>query len=128
MAAVHFAPYAAVKYTGTKATEFSISTARPKPTLKRGDIMIVDKRTAFNLTHKGFGNYEEVEEIKFIKADVQRKQELKAVTEKFEAVTAENHALFEKNVALVEELTALKGSMAAEKSMQKDDTTKQDGA
>jgi len=69
MAKVHYAPYEAVKYVGNKAKEFQHSTARPRPTLKKGDFAIVDRRTAFTLVEKGFGEFERADEIAFVKAD-----------------------------------------------------------
>ncbi|MBE0498572.1 MAG: hypothetical protein IBX43_04945 [Campylobacterales bacterium] len=63
MAKVHFAPYSAIRYVGEKPTLFATSLARPKPMLEVGDIVITDKRTAFNLVHKGFGNFEMVEDV-----------------------------------------------------------------
>lgn len=68
MSKVHFAPNSAIRYIGKERQEFSTSLARPKPILEHGDIVIVDKRTAFNLTHKGFGEFEMVEEIDFSQA------------------------------------------------------------
>ena len=74
MAKVHFAPFNAIKYVGSKAQVFHTSLARPKPTLKKGDIIIVDKVTAFNLVNKGFGEFVKVEEIEF--ATAKRLEEL----------------------------------------------------
>lgn len=71
MAKVHFAPNSAIKYVGSKAKVFDTSVARPKPMLKKGDIVVVDRKTAFNLVHKGFGDFKAVESIEFIKADAQ---------------------------------------------------------
>lgn len=70
MAKVHFAPYSAIRYVGGKSKEFVTSLARPKPMLKKGDIVIVDKKTAFNLVNKGFGEFVYAESIEFTKADV----------------------------------------------------------
>lgn len=70
MAKVHFAPYSAIKYVGSKAKDFNTSLARPKPTLKKGDIVIVEKKDAFNLVSKGFGEFVTVDAIEFKKADV----------------------------------------------------------
>jgi len=69
MAKVYYEPYKAIKYVGTKAKVFNTSLARPKPTLKKGDIVIVDKVTAFNLVNKGFGEFVSVDAIEFVKAD-----------------------------------------------------------
>ena len=55
MAKVHFAPYCAIVYVGSKTKELSTSLARPKPIIKRGDIVIVDKKDAHNFVNKGFG-------------------------------------------------------------------------
>jgi len=65
MAKVHFEPACAVKYVGNKSKEFSTSLARPKPKLTKGDIIIVDKKTSFNLVTKGFGEFREVKSIEF---------------------------------------------------------------
>ncbi len=70
MAKVHFAPMYAVRYVGTKTKEFSTSLARPKPTLNTGDILIVDKRQAFILTKKGFGDFEQVENIEALEFEI----------------------------------------------------------
>jgi hypothetical protein len=91
MATVHFAPYSAIKYIGSKAKVFHTSLARPKPKLKKGDIVIVDKKTAFNLVHKGFGEFELVEDISFVKADIQRAEELqKEIETEVEETTSED--------------------------------------
>ena len=83
MAKVYYEPYKAIKYVGTKAKVFNTSLARPKPTLKKGDIVIVDKVTAFNLVNKGFGDFVYEEKIEFIKAD-------KEISEKLELLEKEN--------------------------------------
>ena len=70
MAKVYFGPYRAIKYIGSKAKDLHTSLARPKPRLKKGDIVIVDRKTAFNLAHKGFGEFEDVDSIEFVKTDV----------------------------------------------------------
>jgi hypothetical protein len=67
MAKVHFAPNSAIRYVGAETKEFTNSLARPKPVLEYGDIIIVDRRTAFNLVNKGFGEYEDVEAIEIAK-------------------------------------------------------------
>jgi hypothetical protein len=69
MAKVHFLPYCAVKYVGSNLKELAVSTARPKPILKKGDLVIVDKRMGFNLVKKGFDQFEPVKDISFVKAD-----------------------------------------------------------
>ena len=69
MAKVYFAPFRAIKYVGAKAKTLHISLARPKPTLKKGDIAIVDKVTAFNLVNKGFGEFVNVDDISFTKIE-----------------------------------------------------------
>jgi len=69
MAKVYYEPYRAIKYVGAKAKVLNTSLARPKPTLKKGDIVIVDKVSAFNLVNKGFGDFVYEEEIEFVKAD-----------------------------------------------------------
>jgi hypothetical protein len=86
MATVHFAPYSAIKYIGSKAKVFHTSLARPKPKLKKGDIVIVDKKTAFNLVHKGFGEFELVEEISFVKADTQSAARIKELEDQLDGV------------------------------------------
>lgn len=63
MAKVLFAPFYAVKYIGSETKEFTSSLARPRPSISTGDIVIVDKRTAFNLVEKGFGDFEMVSNI-----------------------------------------------------------------
>lgn len=68
MSKVHFEPNSAIRYIGKEQKEFTTSLARPKPIMEHGDILIVDKRVAFNLTQKGFGEFEMVEEIHVYKA------------------------------------------------------------
>lgn len=89
MATVHFAPYKAVKYVGSKAKELTTSSARPKPILKKGDIVIVDKRTGFNMVHKGFGLYEDVENISFVKADKETAATIQELQEKIASLNEE---------------------------------------
>lgn len=108
MAKVHFAPFSAIKYVGSKAKVFNTSLARPKPTLKKGDIVIVDKKTAFNLVHKGFGEFSDVTEIEFIKGDVQAAQDMEAMAEKCKAFEDENNSLFAKLADATGEITKLK--------------------
>ena len=94
MAKVHFAPSCAIKYVGSKAKVFNTSVARPKPVLKKGDIVIVDKKTAFNLTTKGFGEFVMVEKINFNKADVASEEKLQSLLDELEAYKNENNSLF----------------------------------
>jgi len=68
MKKVHFSPLCAIRYVGDEPKEFSASLARPKPVLEYGDIVILDKRTAYNLV-KGLGQYESVEAIEIPDAD-----------------------------------------------------------
>jgi len=103
MAKVYFAPSCAIKYVGSKAKVFNTSLARPKPTLKKGDIVIVDKKTAFNLTKKGFGEFEEVEEISFVKSDTQTQVTIDKLKAELEAYKAENNSLFAKLVEATKE-------------------------
>jgi hypothetical protein len=104
MAKVHFAPNSAIRYIGTETKEFTTSLARPKPLLKKGDIVIVDRRTAFNLVHKGFGEYENVEAIGFSKDAVAHAEYAKELEEANAALTTENSAL---KVELAEALKLL---------------------
>ena len=69
MAKVYYEPYKAIKYVGAKAKVFHTSLARPKPKLVKGDIVIVDKVTAFNLVNKGFGDFVSVDTIEFVKSE-----------------------------------------------------------
>lgn len=114
MAKVFFGPYAAIKYVGAKSKELAVSVARPKPKLKKGDIVILDKRSAFNLTKKGFGEFEEVKDISFVKADTET---VKKISE-LEALVLE---LQEANAKLVEENESLKPT---EDKTDEQDTTK----
>ncbi len=107
MATVYFAPNRAIKYIGSRVKEFHTSLARPKPKLKRGDIVIVDKKTAFNLVHKGFGEFETVDNIEFVKADVKNSERLKILNaENSELVTA-NDKLNKENDKLNNEIIRL---------------------
>ena len=107
MAKVHFAPYRAIKYTGAKAKEFSGSLARPRPILKKGDIVIVDKKTAFNLTRKGFDNFVEVKDIEFVKADINNIP----LVEKLEAFEKHNNELLSNLVDAKAEIVKLKAEL-----------------
>ena len=113
MARVYFEPGAAVKYVGAKHKRFDTSLARPKPTLKRGDIVIVDKRAAFNLTRKGFGEFEEVDMIEFVKADTKRGEQLIKLEEELDAYKKHNNELFDKNVELSKELDTTNAALSA---------------
>lgn len=96
MAKVHFAPSVAIRYVGAKQKEFAHSLARPKPVLKRGDIVIVDKKTAFNLVQKGYDQFVNVDEIEFVKANAETAEtikELKSDNETLKARIAELEAL-----------------------------------
>ena len=103
MAKVHFAPNVAIEYIGSKHKEFHTSLARPKPKLVKGDIVIVDKRTAFNLVHKGFEEFVYVEDIEF-KKDSKSAADLK---KELIAYKEHNNKLFAQNVALIKELDSL---------------------
>ena len=95
MAKVYYEPYKAIKYVGTKAKVFNTSLARPKPTLKKGDIVVVDKVTAFNLVNKGFGDFVNEEKIEFVKAD-------KELSEKLAYLEEENAKLKEELATALE--------------------------
>ena len=107
MAKVYYEPYKAIKYVGTKAKVFNTSLARPKPKLVKGDIVVVDKVTAFNLVNKGFGDFVYEEKIEFVKADKELLQKLEKLQEKLLAFENENNELFAKNVELSKQLTKL---------------------
>lgn len=96
MAKVHFAPYSAIRYVGSKTKELSTSLARPKPMLKRGDIIIVDKKSAHNFVNKGFGEFEFVENIEFLKKDIEANDTLEQTQERLSAFENENNSLFAK--------------------------------
>jgi|LGOV01.1.fsa_nt_gb signal peptidase I len=104
MAKVHFAPFCAIKYVGSKAKELQTSIARPKPVLKKGDIVIVDKRSAFNLVNKGFGDFVSVEKIEFVKSDVQTQEKIQDLKDELDAYKNENNALFNEKVELIKKL------------------------
>ncbi len=116
MATVHFKPYSAVKYVGSKSKEHLTSLARPKPVLKKGDILIVDKRQAANMTTKGFGEFIAVDDISFVKADVATAQDLKEHKDEVERLTEYTQVLEEQietakqmqkaDIARIEELEA----------------------
>lgn len=107
MATVYFAPNRAIRYIGSRAKEFHTSLARPKPRLKKGDIVIVDKKTSFNLVNKGFGEYEDVDSIEFVKADVKNAEKLNILdVENSELITA-NDALNKENDELNNEIIKL---------------------
>jgi hypothetical protein len=109
MAKVHFAPNCAVKYVGAKAKDFATSLARPKPRLARGDIVIVDKKTAFNLVQKGFGEFEQVESIAFNKAEA---MEYKSI-EELEASLEEHKAELARMIEINEKLEQINSDLIA---------------
>lgn len=112
MARVYFGPNAAIKYVGAKPKEFTHSLARPKPVLKKGDIVIVNKRTAFNQVKKGFGNFTEVDEISFVKADKDTASKLQELEEKLaDSIDLEKHTeVLKENQELIKENESLKNS------------------
>jgi len=77
MPKLYFAPSHAVRYIGKEPKEFAYSLARPKPMLENGDIVVVDKRTAHTLTRKGFGEFEEVDNIALADAKTSAKKTTK---------------------------------------------------
>ena len=86
MAKVFFEPLCAVKYTGSKAKEFLYSLARPKPFLKKGDIVIVSRKDSFNLVSKGHGEFVSVDKIEFVKADTQASQTISELKEQIKTL------------------------------------------
>lgn len=111
MATVYFAPNAAVRYVGKKHKELATSLARPKPILKQGDIVVLDKRSAFNMTTKGFGDFVAVESISFTKKDKLTEEELKALQEEISqlreevlVLQEERKSLQDKNMELAQKL------------------------
>lgn len=89
MAKVHFAPNCAVKYVGAESQVFNTSLARPKPKMNKGDILIVDRKTAFNLVQKGFGLFVDVEDIKFIKEEKEAAQRIEELELQVSKLTQE---------------------------------------
>ncbi|MDT8337572.1 MAG: hypothetical protein RQ763_00090 [Sulfurimonas sp.] len=104
MAKVHFAPYSAIKYVGSKAKDFNTSLARPKPTLKKGDIVIVLKKDAFNLVSKGYGEFVAVDTIEFKKGDIETAAKIEALEAEVTTLQAEVARLHGENAALLLEL------------------------
>lgn len=83
MSQLYFAPFSAVKYVGEEPKEFAHSLARPKPTLKKGDIVVVEKKTAHILVTRGFGDFVEVDNVELANAKVNvKKNEKKSLLEK----------------------------------------------
>lgn len=107
MAKVHFAPYSAIKYIGSKAKDFNTSLARPKPTLKKGDIVIVEKKDAFNLVSKGFGEFVAVDDIEFTKKDSENADAINELENEIIRLTDDNARLESQNAALLLELAAV---------------------
>lgn len=125
MARVHFAPNCAVKYMGAKAKDFNTSLARPKPRLVKGDIVIVDKKTAFNLVQKGFGEFESVDKIAFNKAESaehvaieELKAEMQVVREEIQELIEENSRMLEINEKLENENRAFRISQVQDESLE----------
>jgi len=120
MAKVFFAPMCAIRYVGAKSREFTHSLARPKPTIKKGDILIVDKTTAFNLTVKGYGEYESVDTIEFVKGDAHTAETIKEL----EAINAN---LSQEATVLMIENEKLKAELAIALAPVLDANTTQEG-
>lgn len=116
MAKVHFAPWAAIKYVGAKQKEFTHSLARPKPMIKRGDILIVDKKTAFNLVQKGYEEFVSVDEIEFVKAGVETAMQIKELEDTNTALEASIVSLEAENGNLRNSVDALEGDNEAFKA------------
>jgi hypothetical protein len=93
MARVYFGPYAAIKYVGRKKKLLATSRARPKPELRFGDIVIVEKKTAFNNVKKGFGEFEYVDKIEFVKADRESAEKIEALQQRVDELEAEKESL-----------------------------------
>lgn len=106
MAKVYFGPYKAVKYVGQKKKTLHVSLARPKPELMRGDIVIVDKMQAFNLTQKGHGDFLEIDSIEFVKAETEASVRMNQIEAENDVLQAENEALHSANEQLKAELAA----------------------
>ncbi len=88
---VHFKPFGALRYTGIKPSEFAYSTARPKPTLNRGDIVIVSKLDAYNIGKNRFSPFEEVKLI-----DIEQdsyKEQISKMAKKLKEFRLENESL-----------------------------------
>lgn len=127
MAKVYFAPNCAIKYVGAKSKEFNTSLARPKPILKKGDIIIVDKRSAFNLTQKGFGEFDMVESIEFVKSDIDNAKKTDDTQAHADALSSENEVLRKSNEAFMLEIEVLKSELAkALELLMEDDTAGED--
>jgi hypothetical protein len=120
MATVHFAPQEAIKYTGKKAMEFTYSLARPKPVLKQGDIVIVDKRTAQILTRSSLYAFESVDEISFNKSDVASAQKIESLEEELSEVTKQRDDVQSKLEDLEE---SLKTQMSSDEAKNNSDST-----
>lgn len=114
MAKVHFAPYSAVKYVGSKAKELSTSLARPKPILKKGDIVVVEKKDAFNLVTKGYGDFVFVDAIEFKKGDTE-------TVAMMDALEAGQKSLQEHNEKLAHELEVALAKLAESKDKEIDE-------
>jgi len=85
MATLHFNPYKAVRYIGKATKVLETSIARPKPVIKKGDILIVDKKTAHNFVKRGFGQFEDVENITLDK-DIKYKKEIEKLKQELETL------------------------------------------
>lgn len=107
MAKVYFAPYKAMKFKGDTPKEYAGSLARPKPKLRRGDIVIVDSRTAFNAVNNGFGEFEAVESIEFTRKDTQHDEHLQMELEALLGVRDENEVLKADKETLLGRVAAL---------------------
>lgn len=120
MATVYFKPSAAVRYMGRKQKEFPLSLARPRPKLRLGDIVIVDRATAYKLTKKGFGEFEQVESIDFVKKEAEEYLHTLEMEAKVEALTEENERLAAQNEELTKALNAMKTESQSESDAQPD--------
>ncbi len=111
MATVHFKPSSAIKYVGRKDKEFNYSLARPFPILSRGDIVITDEITAYNLVNNKFSNFVAVDEIYFTRKDSDEykylHENLKEHKEELENQREETAKLENENKILAQKLAEL---------------------
>jgi len=124
MAKVHFAPNCIVKYIGENPKEFTHSLARPRPILSKGDLVVVDKRTCFNLTVKGFGEFEEIKELSILDENIDTFEAFEQQKEELEKLRGEVKTLEELNISLLESLEALNAPQGETLPKDKSLTTK----
>lgn len=93
---IFFLPNVAIEYIGDKEQEFSRSLARPKPIVKKGDVVIMDKVNAYNIVKMFPTLWKKVEgECVEVANDEELKLAVEELEERVEELESENEELAE---------------------------------